>query len=460
MRYLGSPNIDNSARLCHAPSTSALKQTLGAAATTCSYRDWFDADVIAFFGSNPANDQPVAMKYLAEARQRGTRVLLVNAYREPGMQRYWIPSNPDSALFGTNMVDGTFLVKVGSDLAFVNAVQKVLIDNDWVSGEFIENATSGYSELRQALDDQPMEDLLAQTGLRIEQVTEFARELAQAGTGVFVWSMGITQHTHGTETILGIVNLGLLREYVGRKGCGMMPIRGHSGVQGGAEMGAYATVLPGGLPVNEANAQRFSEMWGFSVPDRVGLNTVEALEAAWRGEIDGLYAVGGNFLGTMPQPQRIEEGLAKIPLRIHTDIVMSPQMLVEPADTVYLLPARTRYEQPGGGTETTTERRVIFSPYISGHEVGEARSEWEILLDFAKAVDRDGYELVHFENGAAIREEIGRAITGLPADCVVEERGRSIPMGRTDALRKSGVRHQQRESSFPAGDSVGPWQSG
>ena len=147
-RYLGSSNVDNSARLCHSPSTAGLKATLGVAATTCSYRDWYDADVIVFFGSNPANDQPVTMKYLAEARKLGTRVLLVNAYREPGMQRYWVPSNVDSALFGTKMTDRTFLVKVGGDMAFVNAVQKVMIDRDWVKQEFLDNATTGFEELK------------------------------------------------------------------------------------------------------------------------------------------------------------------------------------------------------------------------------------------------------------------------------------------------------------------------
>ena len=143
MRYLGSPNVDNSARLCHSPSTAGLKTTLGVAATTCSYSDWYDADLIVFFGSNPANDQPVALKYLAEARKRGARVLLVNAYREPGMRRYWVPSNLDSALFGTKLTDRTFLVKVGGDLAFVNAVQKVLIEPATGSShEFLDAATA------------------------------------------------------------------------------------------------------------------------------------------------------------------------------------------------------------------------------------------------------------------------------------------------------------------------------
>ena len=409
-RYLGSPNVDNSARLCHSPSTVGLKQTLGAAATTCSYRDWYDADVIVFFGSNPANDQPVAMKYLAEARKRGTRVLLVNAYREPGMQRYWVPSNLDSALFGTKMCDATYLVKVGGDMAFVNAVQKVMIDRGWVKEEFIGAATGNFDELKEHLAAQPMEALLRCCGLGLEEVEAFAREMAQADRGVFVWSMGITHHVNGTETIMSIINLGLLREFVGREGCGMMPIRGHSGVQGGAEMGAYATVLPGGLPVNEENAARFRQQWGFDVPARPGMATVEALEAAGRGELDGLYCIGGNFLRTMPRPERIRAGLAKIPLRIHSDIIVSSQMLVEPADTVYLLPAQTRYEQRGGCTETTTERRVIFSPFVPGHQVGEARSEWEMLLALARAVKPEAYERVHFESAGDIRRDIARAI--------------------------------------------------
>ncbi|MDA0814911.1 MAG: molybdopterin-dependent oxidoreductase, partial [Verrucomicrobia bacterium] len=128
-RFLGSPNVDNSARLCHSPSTAALKATLGVGATTCSYRDWYESDLIVFFGSNPANDQPVSLKYLHEARKRGARVLMVNAYREPGMERYWIPSTPSSAVFGTKITDRTFLVKIGGDLAFANAVAKVILDN-------------------------------------------------------------------------------------------------------------------------------------------------------------------------------------------------------------------------------------------------------------------------------------------------------------------------------------------
>ena len=162
-------------------------------------------------------------------------------------------------------------------------------------------------------------------------------------------------------------------------------IRGHSGVQGGAEMGAYANVLPGGVAADEAGAAQFSELWGFEVPTRVGKTTVEVLQAAEAGELDALYSVGGNFLETLPEPERVEQALGNIPLRVHTDLILNTQALVEPAEVMYLLPSQTRYEQEGGGTETTTERRVIFSPEIP-RQVGEARTEWRMFLELARAV--------------------------------------------------------------------------
>lgn len=429
MRFLGSNSVDNSARLCHSPSTAGLKSTIGVAATTCSYRDWFNTDLIVFFGSNPANDQPVAMKYLHEAKKRGARVLMVNAAREPGMRRYWVPSNVDSALFGTNITDHFFLVKVGGDLAFLNAVARVLIARGAVASEFIEQATVGFGEFVKTLESQSMEELLAQCGLPLSDVEAFADEIQRASRGILVWSMGITQHVHGADTVRGIVNLGLLKEWVGRDGCGLMPIRGHSGVQGGAEMGAYATAFPGGVAVTPENAQHFSQLWGFPVPSEPGLTTTQWMSRAERGGIEALYCIGGNFLETMPEPDRVRDALARIPLRIHTDIVLTSQMLVEPADVVYVLPSRTRYEQLGGGTETSTERRVIYSPYIEGHDIGEARSEWQMLLELAQAARPESYSKVHFETGTAVRHDIARAVPSYAGIEKLEKQGDAFQWG-------------------------------
>jgi hypothetical protein len=143
-RFLGTNNIDNAARLCHSPSTGAMKRAIGAAASTCSYKDWWGTDLIVFLGSNPANDQPVAMKYLHEAKRRGTRVVLVNPYAEPGMRRYWVPSTARSAVFGSDIADYWFPVAQGGDIAFLYGVVKALIAERGWDRDFVDSHTSGY----------------------------------------------------------------------------------------------------------------------------------------------------------------------------------------------------------------------------------------------------------------------------------------------------------------------------
>ncbi len=428
-RALGSPHIDNAARLCHSPSTAAMKKVLGVSASTCSYRDWYGSDVVVFFGSNPANDQPLAVKYLYEAKKRGTRVLVVNTYEEPGMKRYWIPSNPDSAVFGTEIADRFFHVTAGGDLAFAYAVQKLLIERGAVDRDFVRAHTEGFDAYREHLARFSVDDLLRRAGARREDADALADELARARTGVFVWSMGLTQHGHGTDTVAAVLCLGLSRGFIGRERCGLMPIRGHSGVQGGAEMGAYATALPGGKAVTPEGADDLEALWGFRPPDREGMDTVSMLEAAERAELEVLYSIGGNFVDTLPDPERVERAVENVPLRIHQDLVLTPPMLLEPKDTVFLLPARTRYESRGGVTETTTERRVIFSPHIPGHDVGTAREEWRIAVDMARAARPDLADRLDYPDAAAIRADIARTVPTYAGIEKLEKQGDQFQWG-------------------------------
>jgi predicted molibdopterin-dependent oxidoreductase YjgC len=229
--------------------------------------------------------------------------------------------------------------------------------------------------------------------------------------------------------VRAIANLGLLREWVGRDGCGLMPIRGHSGVQGGAEMGCYASVFPGGVPIDAGSAARVGAQWGFPVPDWPGASTVDQLEAALRGELDAFYCIGGNFLETMPEPERIARALSRIGLRVHSDIVVTTQMLAEPGEVVYVLPSRTRYEQEGGGTETSTERRVIFSPELSGERIGDTRSEWRMLVEFAEAVRPGARALLRLDSGPAIRADIERCVPDYKGIGALAKRGDQFQWG-------------------------------
>ncbi|MFZ9476956.1 MAG: molybdopterin dinucleotide binding domain-containing protein, partial [Candidatus Limnocylindrus sp.] len=210
----------------------------------------------------------------------------------------------------------------------------------------------------------------------------------------------------------------------------LMPIRGHSGVQGGAEMGAYATALPGGLPIEPRYTEPLAAAYGFPIAPKNGRSAPQQLDAAERGEIDVLWSVGGNFLETMPDPDAVARTLAKVPLRVHQDIVISSQMLVDPGEAVLLLPATTRYEVPGGGTETTTERRVAFSPEIPGPRIGEARPEWEVFTQLAEEVDPARAHLVAFPGGTQqIREEIARIVPSYAGIETLKESGDAIQWG-------------------------------
>ena len=408
VRAIGTNNIDSAARVCHAPSTVGLKSTIGVAASTCSLEDVLESDLVVLWGTNPANNQPVFMKHLYLARKRGLRVVVVNPYLEPGLDRYWVPSSVESFLFGTRICDLHVPVRPGGDVALANAVLQRLIEWDAVDSDFVDQHTEGYRELLGSLAGQSHRELCEAAGVSPEVVESFAREYADASSAILIWAMGITQHADAVSGVQGIVNLALARGNVGRNGAGLMPIRGHSGVQGGAEMGAYATSFPGGRPVDDSGAAEMSELWGFEVPSAPGLTAPEMLEAAERGDLDVLWTSGGNFREVLPDPARVDAAMERIPLRVHADVVMSSQML-EPGDDVILLPVLTRYEQEGGGTSTTTERRIAYSPEIP-RRVGEARSEWRLFADVANRVRPELRPLFSWPTNRDLRAEIARVV--------------------------------------------------
>ena len=405
-RLAGTNNIDNAARLCHAASTVALKQTVGVGASTVSYSDWIGTDLFIALGTNIANNQPVAMKYLYHAKKAGTRIVVVNPYREPGLDRYWIPSIPMSALFGTRFTDEFFKVGIGGDAAFLNGALKYLIEWNAVDREFIEQHTEGWAETKRALDEQQWPDLEAAAGTARSEMERFAKLYAGVKTAIFCWSMGLTQHKHGVDNVKAVVNLALARGMIGREKAGLVPIRGHSGVQGGGECGSAPDVFPGGVPVTEESARRFSELWGAEVPSWKGMHCGAMLEAAAEGALDLFYVIGGNFIETMPEPLRMGDALRRVGLRVHQDIHFNTSMLPDSGEATILLPAKTRYEQEGGGTQTSTERRIRYSPHIPGKQIGEAREEWKILAELGRRIGVP----IGCESAEAIREEMDRVM--------------------------------------------------
>ena len=428
-RLMGSNHVDLCARLCHAASVAGLKDTLGVPAPTCSLKDMIGSDLVVILGSNIANNQPVTTKYLCYAKRQGTRIIVVNPMREPGLERYWVPSDLRSALFGTRLMDDFFQVAGGGDIAFLNGVMKHLIERGWTDREFIAARTGGFDELAAHVAGLSWDRLEQVSGLTRADMLRFAETYARAKTAVFVYSMGLTQHRFGVGNVKALVNVALARGMLGREKCGVMPIRGHSGVQGGSECGVDPDKLPGGFEVaNDADRERFEGLWAAKLPAWKGHRTLQMLEAAHTGAVDFLYSLGGNLLETMPDRAYMSEALSRVKLRVHQDIVLNTSSLL-PGRTVILLPAQTRYETPGGGTSTNTERRIRFSPEIAGPRIAEARPEWRIPVEVAIAARPLLASRLGWKGAAEIRAEMGRAMPLYAGIETLEREGQSVQWG-------------------------------
>ncbi|WP_018924289.1 FdhF/YdeP family oxidoreductase [Salsuginibacillus kocurii] len=432
-RFIGTNNIDNASRICHSPSKTALKRSLGIGASSCNYKDWIGTDVLVFWGSVAANNQPVSTKYMYAAKKAGTKIIMINPYREPSMEKYWIPSIAESAMFGTEIVDDVYQVNIGGDIAFMNGIMKYWFEMEEeepgsaVNHEFINEHTNGFHELKEHMKSQDWHELEASSGLSQARIGEMAELLAKSNSGIFIWSMGLTQHRFATDNISQVANLALLQGFLGREHCGVMPIRGHSGVQGSGEMGADPFVLPGG-DFTQENADRIEDIWNFEVPRWQGDTVGQTLENAMLPEdherkLKLFYTSGGNFLETMPDPDYIEQVLESVDLRVHQDIMFNTSTLADAKEEVIILPAMTRYEQPGGGTSTSTERMVYFSPEIKGPRIEEARSEWEIYVDLASRIHPEQKELIQFNTAQEIRDEIAVANTNYDGIQHLKEKG-------------------------------------
>lgn len=420
-RFLGTNHIDNASRICHSPSKTALKRSIGVGASTCNYKDWLGTDVLLFWGSVASNSSPVSSKYMLEAKKRGTKIIVINPYREPAMDEYWIPSDPVSALFGTKIADDFYQVNIGGDIAFMHGIMKHWFEMEKakhgsaLNHEFIDAHVEGLDELRNNVLAQSWETITESSGVTKERIIELAELLAKSQNGVIAWALGLTMHEFATDNISQVANLALLQGFLGKELNGLMPFRGHSSVQGSGEMGADPFVLPGG-DFNDENRKRMEEIWKFKIPAWQGASVGVTLENIMLPEnhqnrLRLYYMSGGNFLETMPDPHFVEKALTSLDLRVHQDIILNTSTLLDAKEAVIVLPAKTRYEQSGGGTSTSTERMVYYSPEIPGNQnkIEEARSEWKIYLDLAKRVKPESYHLVHFEDGQAIREEIALA---------------------------------------------------
>ncbi|MBM3474843.1 MAG: formate dehydrogenase subunit alpha [Armatimonadetes bacterium] len=362
-RLFGTNNIDHCARLCHASTVAGLARTLGAGAMTNPMSDVAHSDCIFVIGSNFTECHPLASRWVGDALERGAFLVVADPRVTPVV---W-------------QADLHLRHRPGSDVALLNGMMKVILQEGLHNEGFIAARTSGFDVLRQSLAAVDLAAVEEITGVPVAAIQEAARRYARAKASVIMWSMGITQHTTGVDNVISLANLALLAGHVGRPGAGLMPLRGQSNVQGACDMGALSNFLTGYVPVTDAERRaRIAAQWGTpELPAAVGLTVVEMMHAAGTGALRALYVMGENPMITDPNVDHVREGLRNLDLLVVQDIFLTET--AELAD--YVLPAALWAEK--AGSYTNTERRVQWQPRLIPPP-GEALPDWQIIASMGR----------------------------------------------------------------------------
>jgi len=339
---------------------AGLAAAFGSGAMTNSIAEIEAADIILVTGSNTTENHPVIAAAIKRAvTRRGARLIVADP-REIGLVRFadvWLRQRP------------------GTDVAWINGLIKVILDEGLLNQAFIDERTENFEALARVLDAYSPDRVESITGIPAADLVRAARLYAGAGAATILYAMGITQHTNGTDNVKALANLAMAAGQIGRASTGVNPLRGQNNVQGACDMGGLPNVYPGYQVVTDpSNRAKFEKAWGRPLSDQVGLTVVEIIEAVDRGEVEGLFILGENPVISDPDSNHVEKALEKCGFLVVQDIFLTETARL--ADVV--LPAGCFAEKDG--TFTNTERRVSRVRQAVDPP-GLARSDLDILVD-------------------------------------------------------------------------------
>jgi molybdopterin-dependent oxidoreductase alpha subunit len=413
-RAYGSPNLPDSSNFCHEPSGYALKESIGTGKGTCTLEDFEHAELIIVIGQNPASNHPRMMAALYEARKRGARIVAINPMRERGFTNFSDPKNIGELVRneGIAVADDIYQVQVGGDLALLKGVMKALLELEGTpyyafDRDFITQHTQGYQELRADLESCDFADLVNRSGITEMHMRRLAQHYADSRATMLTWCMGLTHHPEAVATIQQVVNLALLGGNIGKKGAGVMPVRGHSNVQGDRTMGATSTVSSAWLDNLEA------AFTGIRLTRDAGRDAAGTIQGLFDGKVQALLSLGGNFGVAAPDAPRVQEALSRCRFTLHIATKLNRTHCF-PGETGLLLPTLGRTDKDlRGGCEQTISTEdsssTVRASHGLQHPISELqRSEPAIVAQLAHALGCAPMVpwLAFADDYAALRERI------------------------------------------------------
>lgn len=455
-RAYGTNNVTNCSYYCHQATGVGLNSTVGTGTATVELADLGLADLVFVIGANPSSNHPRLIHQLKNCRGRGGDVVVINPAKEPGLVKFAVPKSPKSLLSGGTEIASEYLQpNIGEDLALLKGFGKAILENGGEDQAFIEAHTEGFSAYRRDIEETSWDTISSRCGISRDMIEAIANRIIDANSVIFAWGMGITHHVHGCENVEAIASLALLCGAVGRKGAGLLPLRGHSNVQGVGTIGVKPVLA-------EEVVARIEASYGIALPEAKGLDTMASMEAADRGEMDAAVIMGGNLFAANPDSRWARQALNRIGFRLALTTTLNQSHVVGVEDSEMLvLPVTARDEE----WEPTTQESMFN--YVRLSEGGimrlaNVRPESVILADLASTLLPDSpIDFSAFKRHRHTREAIADIVPGMDKlasiDVAREEFHISNRLLHTPDFKTPSGKAQFKVTPLPERDETAPF---
>ena len=404
-RIYGTNHINNCSFYCHQASGVGLTGSLGTGTATIELEGLDHCDLFFLIGANPSSNHPRLLTKLKNIRKRGGKVIVINPVVEKGLVEFRVPSDLMSLLFGSKIASDYVQVRPGGDLALFSGLAKTILDKGQINSDFIESATEGFEHFKKNIQELSWNDIELGSGISRQEIESIGQQYIGAQNVVFGWCMGITHHAHGTASVQSIVNLALLRGMVGKKHAGLLPIRGHSNVQGMGSMAVTPTL-------KKAVFDRMTDE-GVSIPATKGYDTLACIQAAKNSDMDFAFCLGGNLYGSNPDSSATTAAFSKIDTVVYASTTLNTGHAWGTGKETIILPVLARDEEKQSTTQESMFSFVRLSDGgINRHQ--SLKSEVEVISAIASRVLGNDklFNWGELEDHNSIRKIISRIIPG------------------------------------------------
>jgi len=426
MRALGSNNLADCSDMCHAPSTIALKTVLGTQTSVVSLENLKETDCVVLVGSNCSYNQPRLMNELIKLREKGKKVIVINPIMEIGLVKFGSPAFPVKSLFTGSEISNFYLQPIpGSDVALFIGIQKALIKHNLVRSYYLQAHTEDWEAVIEQAKATTWETITETCGVSQLEIEAVALEIGSAPKVVFAWAMGITQHGNGVDNVYSICNTALMTGNIGKPGAGVMPIRGHSNVQGFGSMGVTVHL--------KQEIQQALEVLLKRPLSRVqGYDTRSLIEAADEGKVDSLLCLGGNVYAANPDSTQAKHALSQVETIIY--MATKPNLghfhgLAK--KNTLILPVLNRFENPHRTTVESGNNFVRLNDVGQTHiKKGDLMPEVSFLAELAYRLHGDdpinwrSLQDIHY-----VRQLIAQTIPGYEKIATIDQTGEEFTIG-------------------------------